>query len=839
MIHRWAWLGIPLQFSYLGIGPDFFDTFPDAFDLSDITSDLTNVTCYLERSYAIELGIALGSEFNATLIAFNPWRFANVSYTVVGFFESTFYWTDTNGADEHSPRLKMITTRSSLETRFHEAGFGSSNSLIHSFWLKLDDAVTSQSSIEDAENELRNIRSSIEQRTVPFAIVSEYRALSAVYQYTTWYTNIISIAIAFSIPCIVMGFMIVQYNQDLLADKWRQDVGNLKTRGASNRQTLSWLLTLSFPMGVVGGCGAIVAGILTALLSEGLTELLTLDISRLGSLAILIQPQTIFLVFLFSFAVSFIVSLPAAVRSLLYSIADSQKKLDASSNLDEELASPLYEISIIAISGILSVPFLSILGYSLTQGPGGLYLLVLVILMLGMFIVSLVRFLSRPASSFKNRLMRSKRFSSSGVLSHVFSKSVLSRRKSEATGAMFISMVFLACFFSAISSHTSSTNLRNNILYTHGADLNIHLVLETSISYESVLEEIESLQGVSSACVLSVTTAFVQYLFSGPVESTFHNRSIQIIGVQPRLWYETAYWESYFAKGLGTSMALDMIQQNTSLVLTSFRPVIGYHLVDSAYTELYSDELSLLLESGELVDLEIVDILSEDQTLESPNYLPGFPDVEEFIVVNMDLLEEHSDSFRVTDIEIDIQEGYDWQVIMQQIHSIIPDAIEYYDSAIQEIDHVVSSRSTQSIYGIYNLNILFTLLYLTIGTGVMTVSQSRKKQKEYAILRSLGVENSAILSSTLLETAMGIAFSLIIGGGVGILMSFMIHRTSLIYSNLQGQTAIGLLPISYAIPWSILVSICLLGFIFPLVVTLLISRGTLKRNIAADLMSAE
>ena len=159
-----------------------------------------------------------------------------------------------------------------------------------------------------------------------------------------WLSTMRVITLAFSIPTIVMGVMLVRYNADLLSDERRRDVGTLKTRGATGWQSFSWILSTALFAGLVGSIGAILAGAGAALFSGTVTDVLVIEVGRISSLNLVFQPQSVFATFLFSFIIGLFVAIPSAIAALLLPVADARSIIERNDiHSGEQLGNPAGE----------------------------------------------------------------------------------------------------------------------------------------------------------------------------------------------------------------------------------------------------------------------------------------------------------------------------------------------------------------------------------------------------------------------------------------------------------------------------------------------------------------
>ena len=129
---------------------------------------------------------------------------------------------------------------------------------------------------------------------------------------------------------------------------------------------------------------------------------------------------------------------------------------------------------------------------------------------------------------------------------------------------------------------------------------------------------------------------------------------------------------------------------------------------------------------------------------------------------------------RVNKFYIDIDPGTNYTKVMNDINAIAPYSFYDIESPFTSIECVLDSRATQSIYGAYTLNVLFSLIYLTIGMVIVSVVRVRGLRKQFSVLRALGTPSSSIIIASLTETSIGILIAAAIGGTIGITLAFLL-----------------------------------------------------------------
>jgi ABC-type antimicrobial peptide transport system permease subunit len=176
---------------------------------------------------------------------------------------------------------------------------------------------------------------------------------------------------------------------------------------------------------------------------------------------------------------------------------------------------------------------------------------------------------------------------------------------------------------------------------------------------------------------------------------------------------------------------------------------------------------------------------------------------------------------------------------MNDIVAIAPSSFNDIDSPYTYIDEVLDSRATQSIYGTYTLNVLFSLVYLTIGMIIVSIVRVRGLRKQFSVLRALGTPNKSIIIASLTETSLGILLAAGIGGAIGISLAFILKNIPLLYMGISTTGMWGRLPVSLVLPLPLISMIVGLAVGASLVATYYVLVRTLNLNIAEEIQYNE
>ncbi len=833
--------------TYLGVNQSFFTTFSQAIELDDGAPVLTDDTCYMEHATLIGRGLEIGDNYTISLWDWDEngteiWT--NHSLRIASTFVSHIFFEQIIWNQPEDTTLRLITTRQGIDDGFGIRGYSGWNAIEEKIWVDLDHTTVIGSDPAQALENLINLRKTIENRALPYVMVGRFGLIEGVYEYAMWSTSMRAIALAFSIPSIVMGIMLIQYNSNLLADERRKDIGMLKTRGASGWQAFTWVLSSAIITGIVGSLGAVLTGALAALLSSTVRTLMVFDLTQLADMTILLQPTAVVIVFMFSFVVGLIVALPAAVRALLMTPTEAHSVIEREILAEaEELGNPVIELLALALSGYVLMPLLIMMSF------GGFYIgsymayMMIAAPLLGVFTIALARLMSRPTSRIKARLLEEMEKSRLTVGVRLMSRAVRLFKKSEAMGTMFIAMVFAAGIFASISATTGHNHMMDLYMFQDGADVVINVKTGLENVTLDMLESISGIEGVEHSSAALEFTAYAGYYSTTQGGSRqFYNESISVIAVQPEEWVQSAFMLPYFTLHNTPQVSIPLLSVEYTNVVTSFKP-ISHYVTDflGMPVPVFSDQITLSImgpAGNNVTDCTIVDVMASSEQ-GATTYLPGEPVARNFIIIDLDYAHSCLDTIHVTKFFIKLQDGYNYTKAVSDLHAISPNSFASVKTPLDDIDEALDSKAAQSLYGVYTLNVLFTLIYLTAGMTIVAAVRVRKMRKQLSILRALGEQSSNLALAVLADTTLGVLIGAGVGAGIGLALTALVINMPLAYIGMASTLSWFRLPVILGVPWLLLTAILSASFLFALAATYLVTRRNLGRNIAEEIQYAE
>ncbi|MHA2396660.1 MAG: FtsX-like permease family protein, partial [Candidatus Thorarchaeota archaeon] len=667
-----------------------------------------------------------------------------------------------------------------------------------------------------------------------------------VNEFAIWSLSVRAVAIAFSIPSIIMGIMLIQYNSKLLSDEQRRDVGTIKTRGSSGLQAFSWVLSSAITTGIIGSIGAVITGVLSAILSGSVRELLVFSFDQLSGFTLLLEPTAIIIVFFFSFVVGLIVALPSAVKALLMTPTEAHSVLEGEIlTQSEEMGSPAIDILVVGIFGYLLLLLMVLFSFGGLTAMASTFFSVTIIPVMAIFLYSFTRLLSRRTASIKSRVLSRIQRPSLVVGTRLISRTARMFKKSEALGTMFIAMVFTAGLFAALSATTGNTHMKHVFYFETGADIAVEVDPSLSNVTMDLIQNITAVDGVAQVSPMLRVTGYIQYWNAYAYGGGDNiNRSISVYGVQPDTWIETAFWLDYFT--LQDKPQSSIAKLNESLgddinIITSFKPVSHYTIDPITRVPIpeYSPFLDLQVFSPDwynATNCTIVDLMTTGlDSYGQKTYFPGESDISDFLIMDISLLHNWINSTHVTKFYVDLEPGANYTQAMNEIYRIAPNSFSDVDAAYEFIDEVLDSRATQSIFGAYTLNVLFSLIYLTFGMIIVTTVRVRSLRKQFSVLRALGAESKSMVVASLVDTSTGLLLAALIGGTIGATLAFLLKDIPLLYMGLSTAQLWTRLPVNLIVPWPLLAGITATAVIVSLIATYAVVSRALKLNIAEEI----
>ncbi|TFH06456.1 MAG: ABC transporter permease [Candidatus Thorarchaeota archaeon] len=837
----------------LGIENSFRDTFPKGVTMADGNIPLNESNCYIQRDRMLDENLQIGNNFTIS-IPTSSGRL-NRSLTIAGSFQSDLYVRRLTYDSEPFSYLYVITDRDALKTQFSDLQNSGDNRIIDRIWVSFDLGELVVGDPSNIVSSLRNIEKQLEQRILPDASVVDFNLVSVFYEYTTWATGMRIIALAFSIPSIIMGVMLIYYNSNLEADQQRRNVGTLKTRGATGSQATRWILSMSVFTGVIGSIGALLTGVLAAYLAGGVQELMTFNFAQMSNFSVVLLPSSIIIIFLFSFLAGLFIAIPSVLRAFLMSSADAHSVIERSDSAKtERMSNPVYQVALVGVSGVLLIPLIDGLESFADLSLGSTFLGITIVVLLSIFTIGLTFLLARPSARFKAAILLRIKKPSLSASSKVMGKTAIAFNRSEGIAVVFISLVFTAGMFSALAATTGNAHMKELFMFDVGADV----VVDVKSGLENVtldlIDDILQIDGVSQASgMIKVSTIITfQQDYDGRLYPFNFTRTVY--GIQPAEWAKSVFLRPYFTYFDDPTTSINSLEDSNYRALANFKPVLGY--TSDSFGNSYpivSDEVSIEFlgpEEKYIMNCTIIDVMASRiagfnrgnygyQGFHADTYLPGEDINDVFVMVDIDNIHQALNISYVNKFYVALVAGVNYTRVMEDIGKIAPWSFSEIRSPFSEIDAVLESRAGQAIYGAYTLNVLFSVLYLTAGVILVATMKIRSMRKHFSLLRALGTQPPSIVKVVLIDSTIGVILGAIVGSIVGILLTYIILRVPLTYLGLSTSVTWEGLPLVISVPIPLIIGIVSIAIIFSLLATYGVTRRGLQSNIANDIQHSE
>jgi ABC-type lipoprotein release transport system permease subunit len=836
----------------LGIEETFVNNFPGSIDLSEDNDMLNASNCYIQREWLVDEGLRIGD--NITISVPIESGLMNRTFTIASTFESSLFmrmmFHDTPTFSSRS----VVLSRDALLHEFASLPHTTENGLVDRIWVNFD---TKQLLAEDSSRIvplLRDIEKRLEQRILPDAAVVDFQLIGVFYEYSTWATSMRVIALAFSIPSIIMAVMLIQYNSKLEADAQRRSVGALKTRGASGLQAIKWILSVSLFTGLIGSLGAILIAIISAILAGGVKGLLLFDISKIRNFVVILQPQSILLLFLFSFAAGLLVAIPSAIRAFLMSPTEAHDIVRREDTMQEGgLNNPVYQVGATCVSGIILIPLMGSLDSFADFSAGFAVIGVTFVVFLAIFVVGLTYLLARSLARLKSWILLRIKVPSLAATCRLLGKTSLTYKRSEAVALVFISLVFTAGVFSSLSANSGYEHMKDLFMFDVGADVVIDVRSGSDNVTLDMISNILSVEGVSHASGLMWTSARVTYqeYWRGYLASI--DESLVIYGIQPREFSESAFLKPEFGYYGDPRVSIPILGESEEYAITNFKP-ISYYDRDSfgnSYPVL-SDHVSVELigpNGKHILNCTIINVLGStpssnarglygDSIFTGATYMPGEDIQERFVMLDINTLQKYLNISHVDRFYIDLTADANYTQAMRDLGNVSPSSFDRISSPYPQIDAILDSRAGESIYGEYTLNVIFSILYLTAGITLVAKAKVRGLRKNLSILRALGEQHTSIIKAMLIDSIIAMALGAIAGGFIGFILTYIVLQMPLTYLGLSTQVTWERLPLVISTPVVLIICILALAFVFSTAISFLVVRNGLESNIAEDIQQS-
>ncbi len=836
--------------TYLGIESDFFEALPRAVDYPEGNGPLLTNSCWVSSPTMTKQGLEVGDNYTVHMSYWNGTDVEEFFYDlkIAGVFTSELFKDYYNWNEQPTSTLSVIMSVDTFDKVFSSESNNFDDPTIQSVWASLDKSSIIQSDPMEVNMLLNSLEVRIEQNVLPYASIGwgDFPLRDALQEYITWASSMRLVSFAFSIPTILMGIMLVNYDAALGADEIRRDSGTLKTRGASGRQVFLWIMARSTIISLMGGLGAILTGVLSSYLAGTVRTFLQFDLTRLATLSFYLDPVVILFAFAFSFVLGLFVSFPIAYKSLIQTISESHQVIERQALMGQEfMKPPVADILFFAVTFYCVSPLILFSSFAVVVPSAFFALLMVLVPILLILILTSARLASRPTSRIKAKILSILQFGRLSVSMNVLSKAVRLHKKTEASAVMFIAMVFAASTLTTLAATTGYNHMESLFRFEVGADISLDVAPSATNVTLDLVDAMRNITGVAEASGLVKVIGNALYRESDYSGFRYlRNRSISVWGVEPASWVKTAFLLPYFTRFHDPGDAFNQLAQSNASVISSFRPVHHYQQVQYEVFPVYYNNLTVelrhtnkTLHMKNSTDCTIVDVMTDESGYIT--YFPGRPIESDFIMMNLDYVVAVTNKTQVEKFYVSLEPGANITQVKQDLIALSPKGFSSVLVVEEYIDEALESRAGQVVYGIYTLDVFFAVVFLSIGTIIVTTLRTRKMRRSFSILRALGAETEPMIASLMLDTFVTLAISLLIGSILGLFLGYAFSGMQLVYTGINSSLNWGRLPVEILIPLPLIGGIVGFAFLLAVLANYFVDRHSLSRNIAEEIQYSE
>lgn len=576
---------------------------------------------------------------------------------------------------------------------------------------------------------------------------------------------------AFSVPILGLLLAFIMLASGLSADRRRQEVAVLRSRGAMALQmigtaTLESVLLGAVALAISSPVGAAIARLLGqaqsflsfASVGDGLHVSVTSDALRFGAIAV---------------AVGVVAQVVPTFGSAGYTVVSY--KLEQARLLrrpwwqrvwlDFFLFLPAaYGAYVLANQGTL-VELQGLLGESI-QDPFMFLVPALGIFALTLFFLRFVPLLMTIVSWIAAHTR------SVGLL--MAARHLARTPNSYAMPLILLVLTLSLSTFTASLAVTLDGNVRDRIYYQVGADLRFHeqgaITQAESSAPASVLQGAET--GTSDAAAIGPTWSFrpiVDYLGLPGINAAMRVGTYPAVavvtagrtegvftGIERTSFAQIAYWRDDFSgQSLGTLMNGLALHRDGVFVHERFLEENFLHIGDYIQVEVSTYGVSTL------IDLAIAGTFE---------YFPTwYPSQGPLFVGNLDYLFEATGQQYPYDVWLDVAPGADLAALVNEDIGLLPEALR---APQLEIEAEKASPDRQGLFGLLSIGFAAAAILTVLGFLLYAIFSFRRRFIEFGVLRAVG------LSIRQMTAFLGweLAFLILMGGGLGTLLGAVVSR---------------------------------------------------------------
>ncbi|MHA1220510.1 MAG: ABC transporter permease, partial [Candidatus Heimdallarchaeota archaeon] len=348
-------------------------------------------------------------------------------------------------------------------------------------------------------------------------------------------------------------------------------------------------------------------------------------------------------------------------------------------------------------------------------------------------------------------------------LSAVSARNAIRRKGSTTRTIILMTLTFTLTVATMIVPDSYQEYDMENAYYRLGADIVVEGADVLSSEYKESLEGIEGIDAASYVSVLELTNTESDLLYS-----------ITILGVELDNFSKVAYQEPEYTNELGIDALLTSINNETD--------VIGQ--ADQTALLNLGENNTFTIKNWALIGSDVVEVLYPVDIIDYYEFWPTIytelpnPTSKE---IQIGLISNISLPFliarNVEDVEgkvyIKVTDGYS----ISEVASVIEMTTQHETQNIEEV-LLISEGTLKAtvLYGALNSSLIMSVLISSATLITMMIVQGLEREKEIALLKSLGINSRQLFSFFISEALIILIFTMILGMALGFVASIMIMK---------------------------------------------------------------
>ncbi|MHA1917354.1 MAG: ABC transporter permease [Candidatus Ranarchaeia archaeon] len=779
-----------------GIDNEFYEEFPNLINCTSRIENQTNHGIAMDFTYVNNYNLTLGDNFNISIeiLQDDLIKYFTLNYTLESIFELSNhsegnYWNVGN-------RPIVITNKTLLKQTLDQRVNGTEiKNYKGKIFVKLDHSAINGLNIFEIEDLIIFESQELSQEFLPYVSFSGNPISNTLRELEVWYESQQVIFFIMAIPLLICGWLIAKHIIDIKTTGRRYEIGILKSRGATKAQfrkieTIEGLIT-----GLIGGVGAIPAGILISWLIRSAMGLLIFDIPSILT---------------FQFRLPFwIILLSIGITTLLQTLNNSWNSsptldlsiLDATKRVSDGNKAPFPYVLIFAIftlGSFIAYRFVAPVylwvspdSFSILFGEGAyglaveysiLFLVILSVTIVMAFITPYLRvFFTRLFSKLLNPISKKLISCRSRLL-----------KKNDIYFSFILSLIIGVSISGIISAGTVNNHLYNTTYYHTGSDVRIDFQQENltlPLSTCSYLNEIENIDSSTFTLIFDC--------------SINENSTIKGIGLDPTEFKQIAFTNYVYISPFEN--LLDFIFQTNCWNALNNTPK-GV-LLSRSFESISVD--SNIISVGDEIPFKISTIVNNTSIDYVTNMtIIGFIDAvhhdfsDEFIIFNLDYISNilEPNAKVLSKIYFKTQTAYNSTLLKEELEQQFSTSVKQVFVAQEYLQEITYSEGYHLIMGFFSLNLILAILLGGIGLIMLLILRINAKSREIGILLAIGLNRKELNNYFYADTLTMILSGIIFGSIIGNILAIQWSKIALMFMGIPYELQDIVFPLLLVIP---------------------------------------